>query len=270
MGPDPTHSMGDQIPVLVISMATATARRDMQAAQLGALGVPFRFLDATVAADLPTAELARLDRLWCRPMRPAEVACALSHRRAWDSVAAGDGPVLILEDDAILARDTAAVLAALAGLSGIDCVNLETFTFPKRLGSAQALALAPYSLAPVVRDSGGAAAYLLWPSGARKALAGLGGYLPLADAALNLAPGLRKVQLEPACAIQAMFLAASRGLPAEITGTTVSPPTRPDIGSRREWLRYKLRRLRISALLAARTLRAIGRSETRTVPFRDG
>jgi glycosyl transferase, family 25 len=253
---------------LVISLPIATARRAMQAAQLGRLGIAHRFLDATAVADIPPAELARLERAWCRPLRPAEVACALSHRRAWKEVAAGQGPVLILEDDAVLAPDTAAVIAALAGRADLDCVTLETFTLPKVLGPPRPLPVAGYALSEVFRDSGGAAAYLLWPEGARKLLRGRPGFLPLADAAINLARGLRKHQVEPACAIQAMFLAGSHQFAPEVHETTVSPPGRPAIRSRRDWWRYKVRRLRVSAILLARQLRGLGRSGKRVVPFR--
>lgn len=251
---------------LVISLASAAARRAMQTEQLDRLGIAHEFMDATGVADIAPPELARLERLWCRPLRPAEVACALSHRRAWAHVAGGHGPILILEDDAVLSSDVQVVLDRLVSLDLADCVTLETFTLAKTLGSPQPLGDGRYSISEVFRDSGGAAAYLLWPRGADRLLRGVPGFLPLADAAINITPGIRKFQVEPACAIQAMFLGGLHAVNSEIASTTVSLPERTSI-PRGEWLRYRLRRLWVSAYLGRNLLRGLGRSTRRTVPF---
>ncbi len=254
--------------VLTISMRSATARRELQAAQFARLGLPYRILDATDIADIPPGELARLERAWCRPLRATEVACALSHRRAWAEVAKGEAPVLILEDDAVLAAETPTVLSALAGRTDLECVTLETFGARKILGASESLGVGPFRLSEVYRDSAGAAAHLLWPRGARKLLRGRRGFLPLADAAFNLAPGLRIHQVEPACAIQAMFLKEGGGFVAEAYRSTSSGMRRPPIPGLADWIRYKLRRLRVSLILFARQLRGFGRSNKRTVAFR--
>jgi glycosyl transferase family 25 len=256
------------VTALIINLPAAVERRTMQDAQFARLGIVHRFLNATAVADIPTADLARLERAWCRPLRPAEVACALSHRRAWADVAAGAAPVLILEDDVVLASDTAAVIGALSRRPDLECVTLETFTLPKVLGDPRPMGLEPFRLAEVYRDSGGAAAYMLWPSGARKLLAGRPGLLPLADAAINLGPGLRKHQVEPACAIQAMFLAGVGEIAPEVYQTTVSDPERLPITGLADWLRYRLRRLRVSLILFVRQMRGLGRSGKREIAFR--
>lgn len=254
--------------VLIISLRTATARRELQTAQCNRLGLPFRFLDATTVADIPLPELARLERAWCRPLRQTEVACALSHRRAWAEVVDGDAPLLILEDDAVLADETPAVISALAGRTDLECVTLETFAARKVLGTSQPLGVAPFRLSEVYRDSAGAAAHLLWPQGAHKLLRGRHGFLPLADAAFNLAPGLRMHQVEPACAIQAMFLREDGGFTADTYQSSASGVSRPPIPGLADWIRYKSRRLRVSLILFARQLRGFGRSTKRTVAFR--
>ncbi len=257
--------MDDTPVVLVINMQAARKRRALQVDQLTTLGLEFRFLDATSASDISYSELARLERGWCRPLAATEVACALSHRRAWAEVAAGSAPVLILEDDAILGKQTRQILQELLRQPGLDCVNLETYTTHKVLGQPRPIDGCSHTLSRVFRDSGGAAAYLLWPKGARKLLASLPGFFPLADAAINLAAGLRKFQLEPACAIQAMFVPEL--MASDAYHTSISSTPRPAIGTLRQWLRYKLRRLFVSAILFRKQLGGIGRSSKRIVPF---
>lgn len=259
-------------PILVISLVSAADRRAFMARQLDALGLDFRFLDATAVRDIPPADLARLRRLWARPMMDTEVACALSHRRCWEEIAAGDGPVLVLEDDAVLAPDLPAVLRAAGDLRDADCLNLETFAHPKTLGAPRAFGAGGHTLARVHRDTGGAAAYLMWPEGARKVLANLPGFLPLADAAINLTLGLRKWQVEPAPAIQAGMLLRQRPgdsrVPEGIAETTIgSVRTAPKPATTRAWLRYKFRRAIVSVLVARQKLRALGRATRRDVDF---
>lgn len=257
--------MDGPIDALIISMPSALERRALQVEQMTKLGLNYRFLDATAVSGIPGDELARLERGWCRPLAAPEVACALSHRRAWANVAAASAPVLILEDDAILGAQTRLVLQALRRQPNLDCVNLETYTTHKRLGVPRPINGCSHALSRVFRDSGGAAAYLLWPDGARKLLASLPGYFPLADAAINLAVDLRKYQLEPACAIQAMFL--PEHIASGICQTSISSAPRPAIKTPRHWLRYKLRRLFVSAILFRKQLGGIGRSGKRIVPF---
>lgn len=256
----------DALPdIVVISLARATARRAHVGDVLRRLNLPFRFHDAVDAAAMSEAVFLRHRERWCRPLRPGEVACALSHRQVWETVAAGTAPVLILEDDVVLGRDSPAILATLSGMSGFDCVTLETMNFGKVLRDAVPIGIRDYGLSCVVRDSGGAAAYLLWPEGARRALRGLRGFLPLADAAINLAPGLRKAQLEPACAIQAMFL---DNVPETLRASTASAGKRQRGSTPGARLRFAARRLVVELFIAARLLRAMGRSRKRVVPFR--
>lgn len=256
------------VPAIVISLRKAEARRNFQKVQLARLGIAFQFMDATTASDIAPEDMHRYCRAWCRPLRPAEVGCALSHRRAWAQISAGTFPVLVLEDDAVLSDKTVSVLNALAGHGGLECVSLETFNQQKRLGRSESLTVNGFALAQIYRDSGGAAAYLLWPEGARKLLSNLSGWLPLADAAINIAPRLRKHQVIPACAIQAMFMVGKLPITAGVYETSLSNDTRPKPENWREWFRYKLRRLRVSIILFRIQLRGLGRTRTTIVPFR--
>lgn len=256
--------------ILIISMVSSTDRRALQISQARHLDLAFDFMDATPVGDISPEDMGHLQRRWARRLRDTEVACALSHRKAWEIVAKGWKPVLILEDDAILSSETPAILAALAALPDIDCVNLETFGQRKTLGRAAPLDLTNHTLAPIFRDSAGAAAYVLWPQGARKLLGSLNMMLPLADAAINLTLSLRKMQLEPACAIQVSILHKSVPISHTVRKSLIASSkkltARPPIA---EWLGYKLRRVWISAILALQIVRGLGRSSRRTVEYAD-
>ncbi|MDP9840768.1 glycosyl transferase family 25 [Neorhizobium huautlense] len=245
-------------------------RRTLQAYQLQRLGLSFEFMDATTAGDIPDEEMKRLQRRWARRLRDTEVSCALSHRKAWGIVAKAPRPMLVIEDDVILSTDIATVLTAAATLSDVDCVNLETFGAPKTLGRPRALAQAGYTVAEVFRDSAGAAAYLLWPQGAQKLLTSLSMMLPLADAAINLAPNLRKLQIEPAAAIQVSILNKSEPIShpvrRSLIATSRKTKERPPLA---EWLGYKIRRVRVSAIVLTQNIRSLGRSRRIIVDYAD-
>jgi glycosyl transferase family 25 len=255
---------------LVISMASSADRRALQLFQLQRLGLAFEFVDATTTADVPAPEMAHLQRRWARRLRDTEVACALSHRRAWEIVSRSTEPMLIIEDDAILATDTPAILQAAAALKNVDCVNLETFGAKKTLGRRAPLGVGDYTVARIFRDSAGAAAYLLWPEGARKLLSSFKTMLPLADAAVNLTLNLRKVQVEPACAIQTSILSKTNPISHSIRRSMIArtrpTETRPPFA---EWLGYKSRRLQISMILTFQILCGLGRSSRREVKYVD-
>ncbi|CAE7252977.1 colgalt1 [Symbiodinium sp. CCMP2592] len=66
--------------------------------------------------SLPVPVLRRLAPFYNRPMRWGEVACALTHRRAWlRALEMGPGPTLILEDDALPAARAGPLLSEVLG-----------------------------------------------------------------------------------------------------------------------------------------------------------
>ena len=100
------------INILVISVATATSRREMQLHQLEQLGLSGEIVDAVTPDDLTAAELGNYRFSWARPLSNGEIACALSHRKAWGIAAKSNSPTLILEDDVLLSDDISDVLQA--------------------------------------------------------------------------------------------------------------------------------------------------------------
>jgi hypothetical protein len=91
---------------LVINRDRDTDRMAFQARQLAALGVACERLPAITPETLePDPSDPYWDR-WQRPLRAAEKALLASHRAAWQQVASGEVPVLVLEDDALLLAGT--------------------------------------------------------------------------------------------------------------------------------------------------------------------
>lgn len=132
----------------------------------------------TVVREWTTDRNARYDgRQGYRPgvklrMTPGERGCAMSHVRAWREVASyGEGAaplVLILEDDAVLAKNFARRLAtALAAVpADVDVLYLGYIKgAPWRCKVAPGLYEAEYLWTTV--------GYVLWPRGARKLLSAL-------------------------------------------------------------------------------------------------
>ncbi|MDT8856006.1 glycosyltransferase family 25 protein [Paracoccaceae bacterium Fryx2] len=217
--------------VMVINLAGQTARLAFQAGQLDRLGLPWQRVEAVTPATLSPPSDAPYWQRWERPLSPAEKACAASHRAVWARVAAGFGPVLVLEDDALLLPGVADFLARVTGFQGVDHISLETRGRRKLLG-------APHPQAPMRRlwqDRSGAAAYVLWPAGAARLLARADRRAGIADAVICAAYDMSSWQADPALAIQ-IDQCARYGIPPPC------PPTRAASAHRarrrwREWLR---------------------------------
>ena len=242
---------------LLINLPSATDRLAFQERQLREMAIPFRLLPATAVADVPAARMEQLRASWARPLRATEVCCTLSHRRAWEEVVASGRPRVVLEDDAILSLGAAGLLAALLARDDLDYVQLETYALPKLLSRESApVGGTPFRLSRLVRDKGGSAAYLIWPRAAAMLLESTKDRTPLADAAIDMVQGFRHHQVEPAMAVQAMFLARSEPPFAAVGPSLIAATPVPDYPGWPAWLRHKSRRLAMSLQLLWRRLRA--------------
>lgn len=205
--------------ILIINLDRCRERLEFQHRQLRRLGLGFERLRAVAGAELDPEELNRMARQWERPLLPNEVACLKSHQTAWRTIAAGTEPVLVLEDDALLASTTPVVLAALAGRGEFDHVTLETRGRKKLLGRSSIQLTDTVRATRLYQDRTGAAAYALWPRAAQKLLARSGQSAALADALLANSYELRSYQLEPAGAIQ-LDQCAAYGIPGQLVTET--------------------------------------------------
>lgn len=234
---------------ILLNLDTADARRGFMAAQLDALGLPWERIAAVTPETLDPPATDPAWHRWERPLRPAEMAACASHMRAWSRVRDIGAPCLVLEDDALLDRAVPGLLADLQAAPGaFDHVSLET------RGRKKVLARRPHPALPLRRlhlDRTGAAAYVLWPSGAAKLLARAERARGLADGLICAAGDLRSWQADPALAIQ-LDRAAHHGLasPLDVVSQIDGAP-RPGKGG----LPFRLRRLRAQVSQGLRQLR---------------
>lgn len=237
----------NSIPALVINLARSADRLAFQQLQLAALGIHMERMAATSTDKIDEVQYESLANGWERKLRPAEVACFLSHLKAWHHVADTNQPWLILEDDALLSREVPGLLAALSSNSQqIDLVTLETRGRKKLIDKRAHPAGARFKLHRLYQDRTGAAAYVLYPSGARKLLQKARSHSPgLADAFISSHYGLRAWQVVPAAAIQ-LDQCATYSLPfGNPFASTITPPgsERPAGCSIFQRMGFKARRL---------------------------
>lgn len=208
---------------LVINLPREETRRAFQAEQARDLGLTLEILEAV---DVTRVAESPLDwTRWQRPLRDVEKAALMSHRAAWTRVVELGAPTLVLEDDAWLMPGAPALLERAAGLPGIDHLSLETRGRKKVLGSAHPDLR---GLRRLWLDRTGAAAYLLWPDGARRLLDRSTRVPGLADAIPVEARGLRRWQADPALALQ-IDMAEHYGLTPPIpVASTISTTARPE------------------------------------------
>lgn len=255
--------------VLVINLASSPDRLAFQTRQCARLGLAFERLDACTTTSFDAAQFDAAAFRWERPLSPAEYACYLSHQSAWQNVLDADAPTLILEDDACLSDKVPAMLAALATRQDCDLVTLEARRRRKVQAKFGPEIVAGVAIKRLYLDRSGAAAYVLWPAGARKliALAARRG-AALADAHICRAFELRAYQAVPAQAVQA-DCAAHYQLPEPFpvkstiwNGPRVLAPLR----SKRQALQFKWARLRSQLAMGLRQLRVLAPGIERRLP----
>lgn len=124
----------DDVLALVINLRRHAARRARAEALVASMPVPARVMDAVDGQDLDPALLdqTRRKRFWPPypyPMVINEVACFMSHQKAWREIIDGGARFgLVLEDDVELAPEFAATVAAvLASPEPWDYVQLHKF-----------------------------------------------------------------------------------------------------------------------------------------------
>ncbi|WP_062229374.1 glycosyltransferase family 25 protein [Aureimonas frigidaquae] len=251
---------------LLINLDHAPERRARMQDRAAALGLSLERLPAVAAADISAEEMEGLGRSWERPLSAPELGCFLSHYRAWDMVARGEAPMLILEDDVILSPRVTAVLDRAAGLDGVDLLNLEDFGKRRFLRRGGRISLGDgIDAVPLVRDKAGSAAYILWPHGARKLLARAQRGGAPADAFLHAETGLASMICEPAMAIQEHVMAARNGQAGTVASSVQAARTRLPL--RLATIPFHLRRARTQLRLAPKHIGRLGPYVYRKVAF---
>lgn len=190
--------------VLIINLEQSTERLAQQQRQFSRLGLSFERLPAVSTHDFNDEEYHQLAFSGQRPLKKAELACFLSHEKAWKYVLAENEPCAILEDDAVLVKDFACILAELKQ-QDIDFVNLEVHGRKKIVSSTEYFSILnkEYNLLRLFLDRSGTGGYVIYPSGAKILL----DYMQqrpigLADEFIHSCNELNRYQIEPAALLQ--------------------------------------------------------------------
>lgn len=255
-------SQPSEIAALVINLASASERWDFQQKQLDTLAIQYERHAATSVADLSIDDYEKWANDWQRKLRKSEVACFLSHYRAWKLVAETQTTRLILEDDALLSDQLPSLLATLATQSSalpFTHLTLETRGRKKLIGDTLLLTVNDVEVRELFLDRTGAAAYILTPTGAATLLQAVAQQgAGLADALLCHTDGLKSAQTVPALALQ-MDMAAHYGLQEllqnTLASTTISHSDKPKANSFNDLLNFKYRRLSAQATMGAKKLK---------------
>lgn len=143
-------------PIIVISLARATQRREAVARQLGAQNLPFDFMDAV---DKNTLDAAERNRVVTgeyvlntgRHATDGEIACFASHRKAWGRCVESGAAMVIMEDDFTLSANFAeAIEVASRYINGCGFIRFqsETRALKKQFASDGSHTVWRYTKAP--------------------------------------------------------------------------------------------------------------------------
>ena len=258
--------------ILIINLKTSKDRLEFQKKQFEKLGLPFDVLEAFSVVDLNEEQYQKLGFGWQRPLRKVEVACFLSHQKAWEEVIKRNQPCLILEDDAVLASNVKEILNEIEQhqFLDVDLINLEVRSRKKIISRKPVCTLnhTQVKLYGLYQDRTGAAGYILYPSGAKKLLDRLAKTAPaIADGFIFSAYELQCLQVEPAAIIQEDQLAAYGLIAQENFDSTIgrSEHFKPEFSSINEKCKFKKRRLAGQIAMAIRYLQVMGKAEKRLI-----
>ena len=253
--------------VLIINLAGETARMDFQRRQMASLGLDYERLEAVTPETLSPAAEDPFWTLWERPLRLGEKALFASHQKAWETVVRDNASRLILEDDALLSTETPAFLAQAEAFGKAERICLEV-RGRKKLCSRRLSAVTP-RIRRLYQDRTGSAAYVLWPSGARKLLA-RGKQRPgLSDAVMCAAYEVLSYQADPALAVQLdqCPVYGIRQVLETRSNLSSSPiPRRADFSLRQRWL-FRCRRVGVQLRMGRRALCCLWAASWREIPL---
>jgi hypothetical protein len=153
-----------QLPVFFINLRNRPDRRTFMEQQFAKLGIAAERIEALTPGDLsPTERAAALSPEQPWAISPLTLACALSHRRAWQTMRAQrHSSALILEDDVVMHPSIDGFLRPdVLGTMGVGLLHLETGRRPVRLGSRPMGSIDGVPVRPILTSHPGAGAYIL-------------------------------------------------------------------------------------------------------------
>lgn len=209
--------------IYFINLDRSPGRLDWFMAQVAGMDVTTVRVPAVDAKQLPEQEFERLRRLssGVNSMSPAEMACLLSHRKAWALVAEGeDDWAFVAEDDIHFSADAASFLKSDRWIpAGVDLVKAETDLKRHELSFKTWGEPFGHELRRLKSSHVGSGGYLVSRSAAVKLLAYTEHHCEPVDVILfsateGLLHDLIALQLNPAICVQDVWIApvASEGV----------------------------------------------------------
>ncbi|MBF4520037.1 glycosyltransferase family 25 protein [Acinetobacter towneri] len=259
--------------VFIINLPQSKDRRVFQENQLARLMLDYTFLDAVSIHDISDAQYEAQGFGWQRPLKKVELACFLSHKKAWEMVSQTNKAALILEDDAVLVTNIKNILFELEHSfkdHQPDLINLEVRSRKKIIGKMPVYSSKElkYNLFELFQERTGTGGYILFPTGAKKLLDKTKRVAPAtADAFIFSTYELNAYQIEPAALIQEDQMPIY-GLVAHEQFESVigrSEHFKPEYKSIVEKLSFKKRRLMGQLAMAIRYVQVMGKAKKRLI-----
>ncbi len=149
--------------IYYINLAERPDRRRFMEDQFRALGLVAERIEAISTDQIGAEDRARFcNRDNPRYISEVELACSMSHEKAWRRMlATGRAKALVLEDDAILSRVLPTALAALETRSDYGLIRLETTNRTSRVMPIRHTLIEGVALREFRSTEYGAAAYVL-------------------------------------------------------------------------------------------------------------
>lgn len=192
--------------VLMINLDQSKDRLEQQKIQFLKLGLVFERLPAISIKDFTEDEYKKLAFSGQRPLKQSELACFLSHKKAWEYVVSLNEPCVVLEDDAVLVHDLKKILAQVEDLEdSLEFLNLEVHGRKKIVSKQPAFILADtsFKLFNLYQDRSGTGGYIIFPKGAKRLLEYMQARpIGLADEFIYSCRSLKAYQIEPAALLQ--------------------------------------------------------------------
>ena len=199
--------LGAMIPVRIVSLQSASTRREHCVETFGRLGIPFTFFDAIDGRQMSSDEVAamsprRYDLQFGRELSRGEIGCAASFRSVFGEIAKGnDEFVAVFEDDAVPTEQVKIFLnaATLKQLPPFDILQFDS-RGPRNGSAMLAARESNIDIHAPLKGGLGCAGQVVTREGAQKiheALVPL--YAPLDNLIYREArtPGLRMLQTSP-------------------------------------------------------------------------
>jgi glycosyl transferase family 25 len=256
--------------ILLINLDQSKDRLAQQQAQFRDLDLDFERLPAVSIHDFSEDEYKSMAFGGQRPMKQSELACFLSHKKAWDYIVEYNEPCVVLEDDAILVKDFKKILNDLIQLKEIDYVNLEVHGRKKTVAKKKTYSLADknYNLLEIYIDRSGTGGYILYPQGAKILLDFMNNRaIGLSDEFIHSCYELKAYQIEPAALLQS-DKCPEYAVPCKYIHESVIAQVKNKVNfdlTASEKSKFKMRRIKTQINLGLRQLKYLGISVKREI-----